>query len=33
MAIEELELIRLVAKAALYIPNNIEVMLEIRDFI
>ena len=33
ISIEELELIRLVAKAALYLPNNIEVMMELRNLI
>ena len=33
MAIEELELVRIIAKAALYLPNNIDIMIEIRDFV
>lgn len=33
IAIEELELIRLIAKATLYLPNNIELMMEMRDLL
>ena len=33
IAIEELELVRIIAKAALYLPNNIDIMIEIRDFV